>query len=251
MREVILNSYREAIRDRVLLVVLAFGVAMIFSSLIIGPLTLGEEIRLAKDIGLGSILFFGLLIILFIGNRVLYRELNEKTCYLILTRPITRFQFIAGKAIGLFLTILVTSLILGIIFISYISLLTGSLQITAFLAVIGVIFQLTMLVGIVILAATFLNPFLGSLFTIFVYIFGQMIPRAILLAKFYKHLAIARILSIFHYIFPDLTYLDFRELLIYNNPIPLERILFGFSYAICYSLVMVLVAGLIFERKDL
>ena len=251
MKEVVLNSYREAIRDHVLLVVLAFGIVMIFSSLIIGPLTLGEEIRLAKGIGLGSILFFGLLIILFIGNRTLYRELNEKTCYLILTRPITRFQFIAGKAIGLFLTTLVTSLILGIIFISYISLLTGTFQLTALLAVIGIVFQLTMLVGVVILAATFLNPFLGSVFTIFVYILGQMIPRAIPLAKFYKHHAIAKILSLFHYIFPDLTYLDFREMLIYNNPMPLDRLLFGFSYAICYSLVLVFVAGLIFEQKDL
>lgn len=251
MREIVFNSYQEAIRDRVIIVVVVFAVIMILSSLVIGPLSLGEDVRIAKDLGLGSILFFGLLIILFIGNRSLYREMREKTCYLTLTRPITRFQFIVGKALGMFLTILVTSLILGLIHLLYITLLTGSFHPAILLAIGGIIFQLAILASVVVLISTILNRFLGSIFTIFIYILAQVIPKSILLARFYKQFATANILQVVHYILPDLTYLDFREVVIYSNSIPLERIIFAFAYAICYSLALVLIAGLIFERKDL
>ncbi len=251
MKSIIFNSFLEAVRDRVLIVVLIFGIIMIFVSTIVGPLSLGEDVRIATDIGLMVISLFGLLIILFIGNRSIYRELNEKTCYLTLSRPITRFQFIVGKALGLFLTILVSTSILGVIYLVHITILSGKFQPEIILAILGIIFQLLILTGFTILASTFLNPFIGSIFIIFVYILGQTIPKAIPLALYHQQIGLSIILRIIHRILPDFTYFDFREIVIYHSQIPINRILFAFPYAISYSIVLVLIAALIFERKDL
>lgn len=251
MRSIILSSFLEAVRDRVLIVVLVFGVLMIFISFLMGPLSLGEDIRIAVDTGLMAISFFGLLVILFVGNRSLYREINKKTCYLVITRPVSRFQFIVSKTTGIFLTILVTSLILGFIYFVQISILKGEFIPQLMLAVTGIIFQLFILSSFIVFFSTFLNQFIGSILTILVFILGQVIPKTIPLAMQQEQMVVSRILHISHFIIPDFTYLDFRELVLYNNPIPVERIFFAFPYAITFCLTLIFIASVIFERKDL
>ena len=107
------NTFREAIRDRILYNLLFFALLMIAISLLIATLTVGEQSKIIIDIGLGSINIFGALIAIFLGIGLIIKEIEKKTIYNILSKPVPRYQFIAGKYLGLLITILVNIAIMG------------------------------------------------------------------------------------------------------------------------------------------
>jgi ABC-type transport system involved in multi-copper enzyme maturation permease subunit len=109
------NTFREAVRDRVLYAVLAFAVAVLLFSLALGELSLHQEQRVVLDIGLASISLFSVVIAVFLGSSLLYKELERKTLYVILPRPIRRWEFLVGKYAGVVLTALVFLGLMGAI----------------------------------------------------------------------------------------------------------------------------------------
>ena len=102
-----LNTFRESIRDRIFYSLLAFAVIMLAFSLVLGNLTIGDEIKIIKDFGLAAISLFGVLIAIFVGISLVYKEMEKRTIYVILAHPISRSQFVLGKYGGLSLTLLV------------------------------------------------------------------------------------------------------------------------------------------------
>ncbi len=109
-----INTFREAIRDKVLYSLIFFAVLMIGISVILDNLTIGEPTKIIKDFGLASIEIFGVLIAIFVGIGLVYKEMERKTIYNILSKPIHRYQFIIGKYLGLVLTLLVEVLTMSI-----------------------------------------------------------------------------------------------------------------------------------------
>src|SRR5574337_15511 len=107
------NTFRENLRDKLLYNLLIFALLMIGSSLILMRLTLGEFHRLILDIGLGSINFFGVLIAIFVGIGLVSKEIEKKTIYTIVSKPVARYQFLLGKYLGLSLTLLINTAIMA------------------------------------------------------------------------------------------------------------------------------------------
>ncbi len=101
------NTFRENIRDKILYNLILFALLMILSAIALGQLTLGHEAKVIVDLGLGSISIFGTLIAIFIGISLVYKELEKRTVYALLAKPIHRWEFITGKYLGLLLTLLV------------------------------------------------------------------------------------------------------------------------------------------------
>jgi ABC-type transport system involved in multi-copper enzyme maturation permease subunit len=104
-----LNTFRENLRDKLLYNLLIFALLMIGSSLLLMRLTLGEFHRLILDLGLGSINFFGVLIAIFVGIGLVNKEIDKKTIYTIISKPVARYQFLLVKYLGLSLTLLVNT----------------------------------------------------------------------------------------------------------------------------------------------
>jgi ABC-type transport system involved in multi-copper enzyme maturation permease subunit len=102
-----LNTFKEAVRNKVLYFLLIFAVLLIGFSTIISDLSIAEPERMIKDLGLASIDFFGFLIAVFVGVYLVYNELDRKTIYTIVSKPIDRTQFLLGKFFGLLFTIYV------------------------------------------------------------------------------------------------------------------------------------------------
>ena len=110
-----LNTFREAVRNKVLAILVLFAVALMAFSLVLGQLSLHEEVRIIKDLGLAGISLFGVVIALFLGVNLLSKELDRKTVYAIIPKPLHRWEFLLGKYLGL-LTILVAQVVaLGVI----------------------------------------------------------------------------------------------------------------------------------------
>lgn len=100
-----LNTFKEAVRNKVLYFLLIFAVLIIGFSTVISDLSIAEPERMIKDLGLASIDFFGFLIAVFVGVYLVYNELDRKTIYTIVSKPIDRTQFLLGKFFGLLFTI--------------------------------------------------------------------------------------------------------------------------------------------------
>jgi len=107
------NTFRENIRDKILYNLILFALLMILSSIALGQLTLGHEAKVIVDLGLGSISIFGTLIAIFIGISLVYKELEKRTVYALLAKPIHRWEFITGKYLGLLFTLLVNVAIMA------------------------------------------------------------------------------------------------------------------------------------------
>jgi ABC-type transport system involved in multi-copper enzyme maturation permease subunit len=108
-----LNTYREAVRDKVLFGVLVFAAGVLALTLALGELSLDQEMRVVTDLGLASISIFSVVIAIFLGSSLLYKEIERKTLYVILPKPIARFEFLLGKYLGIVATCAVFIAIMG------------------------------------------------------------------------------------------------------------------------------------------
>ena len=99
------NTYREAIRDKILYLLLVFGALSIASSKLLGFISIGDDLKIIVDISLASISLFGALIAIFVGTSLVYKEVDKRTIYTIISRPIDRYEFILGKYLGLVMLI--------------------------------------------------------------------------------------------------------------------------------------------------
>ncbi|MBI4392098.1 MAG: ABC transporter permease, partial [candidate division NC10 bacterium] len=107
------NTFREAIRDRILYSLLIFALAMIGGSVLLSTLSVGGEVKIIKDLGLAAIGLVGTLIAIFIGVGLVYKEIERRTLYTIITKPIRRAEFVLGKFLGLALTLAVNVAIMA------------------------------------------------------------------------------------------------------------------------------------------
>ena len=108
-----INTFREAVRDRVLYGVLGFACAVLFFTLAIAELSVHEQERVVADVGLASISMFSVIVAMFLGSSLLYKEIERKTLYVILPKPVHRAEFLLGKYFGIFLTALVFVALMG------------------------------------------------------------------------------------------------------------------------------------------
>ena len=108
-----LNTYREAVRDKILFGVLVLAAAVLALTLALGELSLDQNMRVVTDLGLASISLFAVVIAIFLGSSLLYKEIERKTLYVILPKPIARFEFLLGKYFGIVATCVVFIAIMG------------------------------------------------------------------------------------------------------------------------------------------
>lgn len=116
-----INTFREAVRNRILYIILIFALLLMASSGIVRDLTIAAHDRVVRDLGLAAINFFGLAVAILVGIGLVYNELDKKSIYTIVSKPVSRWQFLLGKYFGLLLTIYVNILIMGVFFLAVIN----------------------------------------------------------------------------------------------------------------------------------
>ncbi|MFP5502700.1 MAG: ABC transporter permease, partial [Candidatus Sericytochromatia bacterium] len=107
------NTFRETIRDRILNTILVFAVLLIGASILLGQLSAGQDVKIIKDLGLASLGFFGTIIAVFVGTSLVHKELDKRTVFVVLTKPVSRSAFLVGKLLGLVATLTVLVVAMG------------------------------------------------------------------------------------------------------------------------------------------
>ena len=247
------NAFREAVRDRVLYNLVLFVLLLIGSAIFLGELSAGQEVKITIDLGLSAMLLFGAFIAIFVGVGLVYKEIERRTLYAILSKPIGRGQFLLGKYLGLCLTLLINVAIMGIgVSVALIYLHRGwdPLVVKIWPAILLIYFELMILTGVALLFSSFSSPALSALLTFFVFIIGHFSDGLNALAKSSGSAAARALFRALYYLLPNLTH--YSVITPTANGIAPDAGAVGLAaaYALVYSAVLLAAATLIFGRRN-
>jgi len=243
------NTFREAIRDRILYLLLAFAILMIGSSRLLSLLTVGAEEKIVKDIGLASISLFGVATAIFVGVGLVFKEIEKRTVYTLVSKPIGRSQFILGKYLGLVMVLAVNVAVMTFFFFALL-LAKGWMDAGLTSAVVLIFVELLLVTAIAILFSSFSTPILSSLFTVTFYIIGHLSWGLLLLAEKVEGEAARFVCKLLYQLLPNLEALNVKGLVVHGRDVPLDQVLFASLYGVSYTVIVLVVSVIIFRRRD-
>jgi ABC-type transport system involved in multi-copper enzyme maturation permease subunit len=250
IRAVVQNTFREAVRDKVLYVLLLFAGAAIFGSKALGWISIGQDIKIVKDISLAAISVFGALITIFVGTSLIYKEIDKRTVYTILCRPIFRWEFIVGKFLGLALLLLVVTVAMTAASAVYVLVLGGTVDATFLLAALLIYWKLLLLNALAVLLSSLTSPILGALIVFSVYLIGHATNILVDLPLQIRESVTGRVLEVVYYVLPNLSNFDIRAEAANDVPVAFTYVLWALAYGTIYTAMLLTLAALAFEDKD-
>jgi Cu-processing system permease protein len=170
---VALNTFREAVRNRVLYVLALFAVGLMAFSFVLGELSMHEEVRIIKDLGLLGVSVVGVAIALFLGVNLLSKELDRKTVYFVIPKPLRRSEFLLGKYVGQVLTLAVLVGLMAAILAVFVVAQGGSHGTVMVRAELLVLVELVLLTAVAMLFSSFSSPYLSAMLTAALWIIGR------------------------------------------------------------------------------
>ena len=203
-----LNTFRESVRDRVLYNLILFVLLLVCASVFISELSINQETKFIATLGLSSMLVFGALIAIFIGVGLVYKEIDKRTIYNLLFKPVHRHQFIIGKYLGLCMTLLVNSAVMTLgteLALVYVNHGLVQLQLSVLSAAYLIYLELALLVAVALMFSTFSTPMLAALYTFAVYVIGHFSADLKLAAELSESVLVRGLLTVFYYIIPNLS----------------------------------------------
>ncbi|MCX8014632.1 MAG: ABC transporter permease [candidate division WOR-3 bacterium] len=247
---IILNTFRESIRDKIFIAIIVFAVIVMGGRKVIQPLALGQEEKVIKDIGLNSITLFTVLIAILVGGRLVYKEIEKRTIYLIISRPIHRWQFIVGKYFGLLLVIFESLLIMACTFFLIFVLLGITPSLNLLLSILMTFFELWIITALAIFFSTFSTPITSSIFTFAVYFLGHLTRDFKAFAAASKSMQAKIIAEILYFLLPNLANFNIKAEVVHNVYLEPKIFIFTIAYAILYSAIILVFSCLLFQKKD-
>ncbi len=167
------NTFREAIRDRVLYGFLFFAVCLILFSLVLGQLSFNQEIRAVIDIGMAGVSFFGVLMAIFLSITLLHKEIEKRTLYTVLSKPISRPVYLIGKFFGLVATLLVQLLLMTGVWLIVLRIQGGTPSSGIFIALLLIFFEVVLVISMALFFTSFSRPYLSGLFCLGLFAAGR------------------------------------------------------------------------------
>jgi ABC-type transport system involved in multi-copper enzyme maturation permease subunit len=199
-----LNTFREAVRNKVLYSLLFFALVLIVGSLAFGRLSVHEEVRLTFDLGLGGMSLFSIIIAIFVGVNLLYKELERKTVYSLLPKPVHRYQFVLGKYLGMVLTLAVQIAIMTLVLMGVVALQGGELTLALFKMVALIFLEVMVVTAVAVLFSSFSTPFLSGMFTAGIFLLGRSVDDILAAANKLESSGVAWLLEFLGRVVPNL-----------------------------------------------
>jgi ABC-type transport system involved in multi-copper enzyme maturation permease subunit len=244
------NTVREAVRSRLLYTLLAFAVLMICAGVLLSTLSYVESERILQDVGFGAMRLFGVAIALFVGVGLIHREVERRTVYTILSKPLSRSEFLLGKFAGLVATVWMQLAIMALAFaaVSWGSGAPVGRGHAAACLLLGV--ELALVVAIATLFSAFTTPMLSSLFAGGLWVVGDLTRdlRAIGAGSELPEVRLAT--AWLHRVLPDLASFDLRIEAVHGLAITASDVALPLAYGVAYCAVVLVCAVAIFERRD-
>ena len=260
---VAVNVFRESVRDRVPYNLVLFAVLLIASSYLIGQLTAGQDVKIIKDLGLAATSIFGLFIAIFIGIGLVSKEVERRSIYALLSKPVSRAQFIAGKYAGLVLTLAVNVTVMAAALYIILAYMVWSEPPTiragwdapgtdpALLKAFFLIFiELMLITAIALFFSTFSTPILSAALTFGFYVAGHFNADLKNFDRVVDSKAAALLARGVYHVLPDLSAFDVKTEVVHGLPVTVGYLASTTAYGLVYVTALLLIATFIFSRRD-
>ncbi len=245
-----LNTVREAIRNKLLYTLLFFSIVLIGTGVIVGSVSYVEGARILQDVGLASIRLFSTGIAIFVGVGLIHGEVNRRTIYTILSKPVSRADFLVGKFVGLVMTIWLQLAIMSVAFV--VVSLASSAPVdsghASALLLIGV--ELAIIVAIATLFSGFTTPMLASFFTLGIYMMGHLSRDLLHVGQQGDSEGLRMVTQFLFQVLPDLESFNLSIQAVHQIPIETGEVVWPVLYGMGYIAAALFVATFIFERRD-
>ncbi|MGE4607794.1 MAG: ABC transporter permease [Myxococcota bacterium] len=245
------NTVREALRSKLLYTLLGFGVALILFALALSNLSYIESERILQGFGFASIRLFSVAIAIFVGVNLIHKEVDRRTVYTILSKPLSRGEFLIGKYLGLLLTIWIQLAIMIVFFVGT-SMLTASPLDIGYLAAFALIaVELAVVVAIATLFSAFTTPMLASFFSAGLWSVGHLTRDLRQLGAQANDPSIQSATAWLHRLLPDLESFNLTIEAVHHLPVAASDVWLPTIYGIGYASILLVTAVVVFERRDL
>jgi ABC-type transport system involved in multi-copper enzyme maturation permease subunit len=247
------NTFREAVRDRVLYNLIVFALLMSGAAVLVGQISIDIERLVVINLGLTAISLFGIVIAIFVGIGLVSKEIEKRTLYTVLTRPVRRWEFIVGKFFGLAGTLAVNTLVMA--FGVFLALLYVSRHFQrsdggVLIALYFIILQFLIITALALFFSSFSSPLLSAVFAFSLFVIGSFAEDLRGFAAMANG-ATRWLATGAAYLVPNLSALNVVSLVAHDRPVSAQLIVFNTVYALFYVGMVLCGAILIFERRDL
>jgi ABC-type transport system involved in multi-copper enzyme maturation permease subunit len=263
IRTIALSVFRESVRDKVLYNLVFFAVLLIAVSYLLSQLTAGQDMKIIKDLGLAAMSLFGLFIAVFIGIGLVSKEVEKRSIYSLLAKPIRRQDFIIGKYLGLVLTLVVNLAVMVVAFYAVLATVAwvdgawyrphweAPAVDPALLKAVAMIFlQLAIVTAVALLFSTFSSPMLAAALTFGLYIIGHFNADLRNFEAIVDSTPVVYAARALYYLLPNLAPLDIKSQVVHAVPVSAGYLLLNTAYAAVYISALLAAATLIFMRRD-
>jgi ABC-type transport system involved in multi-copper enzyme maturation permease subunit len=248
------NTYREAVRDRVLYNLVLFALLIVGSSLLVGQISLEINRIVLINLGLTSISLFGIVIAIFIGIGLVSKEIEKRTLYTVLAaRPVRRWEFIAGKFLGLLMTLTVNALLMSVGFfaaVMYVSHGLGHSDLPLLTAIYFILLEFVLITAMALLFSTFSSPVFSSIFAFAIFAIGTFAEDL----RGFSSMATGLtrwVMTGAAYLVPNFAALNVISQVAHDKAIEPKLILFNTLYVMVYTAALLTASVWIFERRNL
>lgn len=247
------NTFRETIRDKIMIGVLLFATLIIVSSIATVQFTVGQWMRLTTDVGLGAIAVIGIAISIFLGISLVSKEIERKTVYTIVSKPVRRSQFVLGKYLGLLLTLFVNTVLMLAVLLATLAFVSRN-EANPYLGIVQawimMMFEFALVTAIAVFFSTFSTPTLSAMFTAALWIIGHLVSDMRYWALKSQDELTRTLVDVVYYILPNLEILNVRNRVTYFIEIRWSEVLWTASYAAMYTAFILAAAVIVFSKRD-
>ncbi len=258
-----LNVFRESVRDKVLYNLVFFALLLIAASVLLGQLTAGQEVKIIKDLGLAATSVFGLFIAVFIGIGLVSKEVERRSIYALLSKPITRTEFILGKYAGLVVTLAVNLAVMAAALFAVLVWMDQTTPDTVrqawaapavdprlLVAVLLIFAELAIVTAVALFFSTFSSPLVAAALTFGLWVVGHFNADLRHFEQVVASSPAAWLARALYYALPNLAPFDVKAQVVHADPIAAGYIAWTLGYGLVYIALVLTAAVWIFSRRD-
>ncbi len=245
------NTYRETVRDRIFYLVAVFGFVMLASTAVLSPLTVGAQGKIMTDVGLASMVVFGLLVVVFVGSGMVRKEMDKGTIVTILAKPVSRREYLLGKFLGLNLTLTAMLAIMAALFAVMLAVAPGEFSPRFLGAVYLTFLELTLINAVAVLFSTCVSSVLAAVFTLGAFIVGHLSESIREFGQLQDGPMQERISDLVYRLVPNLEVFNVRGAVVHGDPVTWAHLGWATIYGLGWTGLLLILAGSVFSRREL
>ena len=255
--------FKESVRDRVPFSMVVFAVLLMAASYLISQLTAGQDLKIIKDLGLAALSIFGLMISVFVGIGLVSKEVERKSIFGLLSKPLTRTELVLGKYFGLVATVgtnLAMMTVAYYLVLVYMNAMASDAARAAWpapamdarllIAIVLIFFELSLVTAIALFFSTFSSPLLSAMLTLGLWVAGHFNADLRHFETVLEVPAIAWFLRGLYYVLPNLAPFDVKAEVVYGIPVSASHVGYTALYGVIYISILLIAAVAIFRRRD-